>query len=90
MLVEISGSSVEFISAFTLIASIGCVMMMARLLVYVYRTYTCTTVTAQAFNYVRASRHTAGRYDVCPSQDCVLELWCRDQKSPAADLAKSW
>ena len=38
-------------------------MMMARLLVYVYRVYTCTIVTAQAFNYARASRRTAGRPD---------------------------
>jgi len=31
-------------------------MMIARLLVYVYRAYTFTTVTALAFNYARASR----------------------------------
>jgi len=35
-------------------------------------------VTAQAFNYVRVSRCTAGwpasRFDVCPSQHCVSAL----------------
>jgi len=31
---------------------------MARLLVYVYRAYTWTTLTVQAFNYARASRRT--------------------------------
>jgi len=41
-----------------LIASIGCVVMMARLL---YRAYTCTAVTEQVFNYACASRCTAGR-----------------------------
>ena len=58
---EVSDSSVEFMNVTFRIASIGCVMMLARLLVYAYSTYTCTTVTAQAFNYARASRHTAGQ-----------------------------
>jgi len=44
-----------------LLASIGCIMMMGRLLVYVYRAYTRTTVTVQAFIYVCASRRTVGR-----------------------------
>jgi len=31
-------------------------MMVVKLLVYVYRAYTCTIVTVQAFSYARASR----------------------------------
>ena len=78
MLAEVS----DFIltSAFTLIASIGCVMMLARLLVYVYMAYACTTVTVRAFNYARASRRTADQSDICASQDCVSTLRCRDKK----------
>jgi len=43
-------------------------MMMAKLLVYyVYRAYTCTIVTAQAFNDEHASRLTAGQPVQCTS-----------------------
>jgi len=49
-----------------------------------YRAYTCTKVTAQAFNYARASclldvPPPAGRRTRL-SQHCVSALRCRDKK----------
>jgi len=55
--------------------------MMARLLVYVYRAYACATVTAQAFNYVRAStyRRPAGliyvHLNIVSAQKCRDKNW---------------
>ena len=84
MLVEVSDSSVEFMnitfsfyvnSKHWLCNNDGKVAG-----IYVYRAYTCTTVTAQMFNYAHASRCTAGRSDIHPSQDCVSAPKCRDKK----------
>ena len=59
-----------------LIASISCVMMLARLLVYVYRAYMYTTVTAQGYNYACVSRRTASQSDVCRDKNNLYLKKC--------------
>ena len=68
MLVEVSDSSVEFMNTTFSFYVNSKHWLCNDDVVYVYRAYTCTTVTAQAFKYACASRRTAGQSDVRLSQ----------------------